>query len=188
MFIGGEGKIVEIDESKFGRRKYRRGHRVEGQWVFGGIERDSGNSFLVPFESRDQKTLVPIIQKYIRPKSIIISDCWKAYARLNKFNYTHLTVNHSKNFKDPETGACTNKVEGLWRNAKHRTPQYLRTKKCFTGYLAKFMFLSKIRRQGMEPVKEFCNQAGLLYKNIHFTFRDVSENKNKNDFETEESI
>jgi hypothetical protein len=37
--IGGPGIIVEVDESKFGRRKYNRGHRVEGCWVFGGVER-----------------------------------------------------------------------------------------------------------------------------------------------------
>ena len=37
--IGGNGVIVEIDESKFGKRKYHRGHRVEGVWVVGGIER-----------------------------------------------------------------------------------------------------------------------------------------------------
>ena len=36
--LGGEGKVVQIDESKVGKRKYHRGHRVEGQWVFGGIE------------------------------------------------------------------------------------------------------------------------------------------------------
>jgi hypothetical protein len=41
--IGGPGKVVEIDESKFGRRKHHRGHPVKGQWVFGGVERESGN-------------------------------------------------------------------------------------------------------------------------------------------------
>ena len=30
--IGGPGVIVEIDESKFGKRKHNRGHSVEGVW------------------------------------------------------------------------------------------------------------------------------------------------------------
>ena len=48
--IGGPGKTVQIDESKVGKRKYHRGHRVEGQWVFGGIEEDTRKCFLVPVE------------------------------------------------------------------------------------------------------------------------------------------
>ena len=39
--IKGVGSIVEIDESKFGRRKYHRGHHVEGQRVFGGTDRQT---------------------------------------------------------------------------------------------------------------------------------------------------
>ncbi len=31
--IRGKGQIVEIDESKFGKRKYHCGHHVEGSWV-----------------------------------------------------------------------------------------------------------------------------------------------------------
>jgi len=35
---GGPGRIVEIDESKFGKQKFNRGKKVDGVWVFGGIE------------------------------------------------------------------------------------------------------------------------------------------------------
>ena len=35
--LGEDGIIVEIDESKFGKRKYNRGHRVDGCWVLGGV-------------------------------------------------------------------------------------------------------------------------------------------------------
>lgn len=63
--IGGPMVEVEIDESKFGRRKYHRGRMVEGHWVFGGTERVTGNSFLVEVQSRDANTLIPIIKDYI---------------------------------------------------------------------------------------------------------------------------
>ena len=44
--LGGPGKTVEIDESKFGKRKFYRGHHVEGCWVFGGIEREIVKVFM----------------------------------------------------------------------------------------------------------------------------------------------
>ncbi|GMG14930.1 unnamed protein product [Phytophthora fragariaefolia] len=33
---------------------------------------------------------------------------------LKGMRYTHQWVNHSKNFMDPITGACTNRMEGIW--------------------------------------------------------------------------
>lgn len=75
--IGGVGVIVEIDESKIGKRKYHRGHHVEGQWVFGGVERISGKCFILPVASRNRETLIPIIRQYILPGSTNISDYWK---------------------------------------------------------------------------------------------------------------
>ena len=62
--IGGPGKIVEIDESKFGKRKNHKGHNIEGQWVFGGIFHTDGIFFLQPVPSRDKDTLIPIIVMY----------------------------------------------------------------------------------------------------------------------------
>ncbi|KRH92904.1 hypothetical protein M153_2153000374 [Pseudoloma neurophilia] len=54
--IGGENIIVEIDESKFGKRKYNRIHRVEGQWVLGLIERTSKRKqFLYELKRETQK-------------------------------------------------------------------------------------------------------------------------------------
>ena len=41
--IVGQGVEVEIDESKFGKRKFNRGWVVDGHWVFGGIERTTGD-------------------------------------------------------------------------------------------------------------------------------------------------
>ncbi|CAK1590987.1 unnamed protein product [Parnassius mnemosyne] len=36
--IGGPGKVVQIDESKFGKGKYNKGRHIEGHWVLGLIE------------------------------------------------------------------------------------------------------------------------------------------------------
>ena len=85
--LGGSGKIVQIDESKFRKRKYHRGHHVEGQWVLGGIESDSRKCFMVAVEKRDEATLLPIIKKWIDPGTTITSDCWKAYFNLEKHGY-----------------------------------------------------------------------------------------------------
>ena len=99
--IGGNGIEVEIDESKFGKCKYYRGHKVEGQWVFGVREKyHKTKIFMVPVHNQNESTLIPIIKKWIKPGSIIHSDCWKAYSKLSKLGYTHVTVNHSKEFKN----------------------------------------------------------------------------------------
>ena len=38
-------------------------------------------------------------------------------------HYGHLTVNHSETFKDKDTGACTNMIEGSWRISKKEIPK-----------------------------------------------------------------
>ena len=50
--MGGVGIVVEIDESKFGRRKYNVGHEVDGKWVFGIYERGTGRVHMEVVEDR----------------------------------------------------------------------------------------------------------------------------------------
>lgn len=47
--LGGPGVVFEIDEAKFGKRKYNRGRRIEGQWVFGGFDRTTKEIFWYPY-------------------------------------------------------------------------------------------------------------------------------------------
>ena len=103
--IGGPGKIVEIDEAKFGKRKYTRGRYIDGRWVIGGIERGTKKMFMDVVAARDAATLLPLIQRNVAAGSIIQTDEWASYVRLPTLGYIHQTVNHSTNFVDPASGA-----------------------------------------------------------------------------------
>lgn len=58
---------------------------------------------------RDALTLQKIIKFHIPPGSTIVSDEWRAYHGLTNHQYLHLTVNHSRNFVDPNTGETTDR-------------------------------------------------------------------------------
>ncbi|XP_039277164.1 uncharacterized protein LOC120355641 [Nilaparvata lugens] len=161
--IGGPGRKVQIDESKFGKRKYNRGRAVEGQWVFGGIDELSGEVFMVAVENRSSDTLIPIIKEYIKPGSTIVSDYWKAYDCLKEEGFEHLKVNHKMNFVDPLSGAHTNKIEASWGAAKATLPRFHRKKAFFPGYLSKYVFMKSCKLRKVDCFTEFCKEAGNLY-------------------------
>lgn len=161
--LGGSGRTVEIDESKFGKRKYNRGHRVEGKWVFGGVERESGTCFMIPVDNRGKDVLLCIIKHFILPGTTIISDCWRAYNCLQDEGFVHQTVNHSKTFKDPETGAHTNTIECSWRHAKEVVGTHNRQSEFLAGKLSKYLFLKSCRMRNADPFTEFCKMASILY-------------------------
>ena len=143
---------VEIDESKFGRRKYHRGRYVEGHWVFGGTERGSGNAFMVEVQARDAQTLLPIIRQHIRPGTRIYSDEWRAYRAIQARpgrQYGHTTVNHSRHFVDPATGAHTQNVEGMWSTCKRmmRSLNVMHSRLLDT-YLQEFMWRRQFDQGG----------------------------------------
>jgi transposase-like protein len=152
--IGGEGKVVEVDGSKFGKRKYHRGHYVRGQWVFGGVERGSCRTFLVAVHDRSAETLIGLIKQWILPGTTIITDCWKAYSSLSDEGYKHLTVNHSVTFVDKTTGAHTNTIESTWKHVKASLSPYNR-KAGYVWFLAAYMFRKKCKAENVDVYCKF---------------------------------
>lgn len=140
--IGGDGVIVEVDESKFGKRKYHRGHHVEGAWIVGGIERTPQKKvFLAVVENRSAETLLKVLNTHLLPGTIVYTDMWKAYDGIETvLGLDHFTVNHSRHFKDPVTGIHTNTIEGLWNGIKLNIKPRSRTKKDLEGHLMKFIW------------------------------------------------
>jgi hypothetical protein len=63
--IEGQGIEVEIDKSKFDKRRYNKGHHVQGVRVFGGIERTEEKKFFICVVSdRSAQTLIEVIEQH----------------------------------------------------------------------------------------------------------------------------
>ena len=125
----GQPIVVEIDESYFFRRKFNRGRRVNGLWVFGAIERDSGRCMMEVVLDRTAQTLQSLIQQWCLPGTHIISDGWAVYNNLAQLNggvYLHDVVVHQQNFVDPlHPEVHTQNVENLWMHAKRKLHDHM---------------------------------------------------------------
>ena len=130
--IGGEGTIIEGDESLFGKMKFGRGAKKNRRraWVFGMICRTTRRLFLYvcPRDSegkykRTRRALIPMILANVKPGSLLYTDGWMAYRRLNEYGYQHKWINHDLHYCDPDDPSInTNTVEGLWAQVKRWLP------------------------------------------------------------------
>lgn len=146
--IGGRGKIVEIDESLFSKRKNNAGRILPQQWIFGGLCLESKECFLVQVPDRTMSTLLNAILLNIKKGTTIYSDCCGGYNsnELEKAGYKHLTVNHSKNFVDPQSGAHTQSIERLWGSAKWQNIKHRGTARHhLKSYLGEFMWRQNMK-------------------------------------------
>ncbi|KAJ8651429.1 hypothetical protein O0I10_013026 [Lichtheimia ornata] len=142
----GERIIVQIDESKFGKRKDNRGHPVEGVWVLGGVELTPQRKiFLAVVPRRDAETLTQVICHFIKPGSLIHSDGWSAYSGLRDTEgmyWVHQAVNHRIEFVTEE-GVHTNNIEGTWAGIKRGITERQRTKQMTPWKLIEFIWRRK---------------------------------------------
>ena len=99
-------------------------------------------------KNRSKETLQKYIRMYIRPGSIIITDCYASYKDIKEMvdqerssmDYMHYTVNHSETYVDPVTGAHTNTIEGMWAHVKQSCPKLGLRSNFLDGYLCRFIW------------------------------------------------
>ncbi|XP_064476269.1 uncharacterized protein LOC135390503 [Ornithodoros turicata] len=186
--IGGPGKIVEIDETLVGRRKYNVGRVTKGRWVLGMVEREIGPGgkprggrlrlVVCPRNKRDRATLIPIIQRHVQRGTTIITDGWAAYARLPSLGeipqlwrargrqpyYVHHVVNHRHNFVTPNNRQVhTQTIESTWRGLKRALHTGGVRRDYLNGYLAEQLWRRDLRRSQRDPFEdllELLSEAG----------------------------
>jgi transposase-like protein len=84
--LGGNNAIDKIYESKFGKRKYPRGHYVEFVWVLGLVENSNQKQIeLITFNNRSKDSLISLIKRFVRQDTIIYTDGWRGYIGLSDY-------------------------------------------------------------------------------------------------------
>ena len=111
-------------------------------------------------------TLLPIIQRHVRPGTIIWSNEWAAYRRVQQLPFvsTHATVNHSLEFVTPVRGVHTQHVESYWNQVKTK---FKRMKgvhdTMLSSYLDEYMWRERHGQTGSTAMKSLFRDIAQRY-------------------------
>jgi transposase-like protein len=140
--LGGDGIVVEVDKSKFGKLKYGRGHLIKGAWVLWGVDKTLDcRMFLKVVPNRSKVTLMEILRKHIAAGSVVHTDLWKGYKNMERhLDVTHGIVNHSQCFKVLVTNVHTNTIKGTWSGVKWKIAPRNQTEELIDDHLFEFVW------------------------------------------------
>jgi transposase-like protein len=143
--LGGEGQIVEVDETYIGNRKqqgnYRGGYQHKMK-VLSLVERGTGRARSVHVEQVNINTVLPIVKANIARETHIMTDSYGVYKNIIRQNFAdHSVIRHE--FEQYVDGIIhTNTVEGFFSIFKRgmRGVYQWCSEKHLHRYLAEFDF------------------------------------------------
>ncbi|XP_046970304.1 uncharacterized protein LOC124537487 isoform X1 [Vanessa cardui] len=162
--IGGPGKVVQIDETKFSKRKYNKGQHIEGQWVLGMIEDGSEDLRLevCPNNIKTAEVLVPLIQKHVAEGTTIYINVGEAYDSLKDHNYV------LKKLTDyfPANPLCmhTQKIESQWNVVKQFFSKDLYNREYLADFIIEYLWRRHIKINKCDPFEELIKAVKHVYK------------------------
>ncbi|CAK1587671.1 unnamed protein product [Parnassius mnemosyne] len=166
---GGTGKVVQIYESKFGKRKYNKGRRIEGHWILGLIEDGSEDLRLevCPENIRSADALVPLINKHVAEDTTVHTDFWRAYDFLGEHGYIHKKVNYS----DPDNpfvipdGTHTQRIESQWRVVNRFFKKYnYNHPENFADIITEYLWRRSVQRNKKDTFMKLIKAIKYVYK------------------------
>jgi len=101
------------------------GIRTEGPWIIAislrtQTQAKSAETRYIHVQTRDEETLIPILQEEIAEGTTVWTDKWYAYAGLSRLGYVHETHKNLKLFTDPISGNRTKCIDRLWYQVKRK--------------------------------------------------------------------
>jgi transposase-like protein len=119
--IGGEGKVVQIDDTMVGgvrKGKQNRGWGADHKAKLIGMIEEGGDVVVEVLPSFKRSDMQGVIARHVREGTEVHTDEHMGYDKLEYRGYTHKTVNHSRKEYVAEDGTNTNAVENFWRHLK----------------------------------------------------------------------
>ena len=149
-----------LQQGRLGRRRRLKGAPGRGTLekekppILGMIQRN-GEVVLHMLANVQQKTIQPILKRTIQLGSLIFTDEYDIYARLDVWGYQHKTVNHSAGeYARDEDGdgfheVHVNTMEGFWSLLRSwLRPHRGISQEQLPVYLGFFEFIHNVRRRG----------------------------------------
>lgn len=122
--------------------------------IFGMIQR-SGEVVIRMLENVQQKTIKPLMEKFIKPSTLVYTDEYNIYARLTEWGYGHKWVCHGAGeyARDEDgDGFCevhVNTMEGFWSLLRSwLRPHRGISQEKLPLYLGFFEFVHNARKRG----------------------------------------
>jgi transposase len=122
--VGGEGRIVEIDETLIGGSLRFHPHRGQSRsalqnktMILGMLERDGSVLTTVVPDNR-KGSLLPKIAEHVAPGSMVHTDELRSYRDIPKMGFGHDAVNHSRGHYVSATGCHVQGIENFWSQLK----------------------------------------------------------------------
>ena len=152
--LGGPNVRVQVDESVLSAAKLARNQHtrpVVERWVFGAYDTVKKIGWIKRVPDRSSETLIAAIQDFCLPGTIIVSDGWSGYSRVEEYGFSHEVVVHERHFVDPTTGIHTNNVENYWQRCKRRFKRmYGTSDELLSSHIDEFLWIERYGRTLIE--------------------------------------